>query len=459
MSLVVNLLRRSAMRNALALCAIFMLVLALCGIWMIAQFRADVRSEIDTQLLQAYQELSASTEAEFRSWFQDQDDYHLFTESYRAADGTVWGAVRSEVFDHEGLSTMTTHELFQPRFFTECDEITEDLGPLGLDGSMFKDETWRIFVGPIHGGQIAVIAPVSGIEDALELIPQVMLTVGGALVLTTLFAGALIARRQQTRLDRVRDGIARIGRGNLRQPIAPPNVRDDLDEIMVGIDSAAADLDRSISRLRLFSQNVAHELRTPLARLRATLEDSPEVPEAALERTDEVIRTLDAVQRIARLSHQPDPGTLLPVALDDVVGLAQELFDDVAAENGQRLQIKLSNPATVQGDFQLLLQMLSNLVENAIRHAGSGAGIFITVDGARMIVRDTGPGLTGDQDLTEPFARAPEARGREGSGLGLALVKTIATYHGATLDLTSDGGLEAIVDFSEPNARLDKPRD
>lgn len=296
---------------------------------------------------------------------------------------------------------------------------------------------------------MAVFEPISGIEDALDLIPRVVLTVGAALVATTLLAGAVMAWRQQARLDRVSAGIARIGRGDLSHPMAPPQVRDDLDEIMVGIDAAAAQLDGSISRLRLFSQNVAHELRTPLARLRATLEDAPGTPDAALERTDEVIRTLDAVQRIARLSHQPDPGTLSPVALADVVALAEELFAEVAAENDQSLQTVLEDPATVPGDFQLLAQMLSNLVENAIRYAGPGARITVQARGHCLSVRDTGPGIATDEDLTEPFARAAHARSGEGSGLGLALVKTIARYHGAALTLTSDGGLEARVSFPQ----------
>lgn len=443
----VDLLRRSAMRNALALSGIFIVVLALCGIWMVSQFRSEVREEIDVALRQAHQELSGVKAAEFREWFQDQGEFVLFSESFRTSDGVVLGTVQAAVFDKLGFQTLTTPDLFQPRFFSDFDRVFEEAEEFGEDISALDIETWRVFVGPVDGGRMALFEPISGVEDALELIPRVMLTVGAALVVTTLLAGALVARRQQARLDRVREGIARIGRGDLRHPMAPLRQRDDLDEIMVGIDAAAAELENSISRLRLFSQNVAHELRTPLARLRATLEDHPETPEAALDRTDEVIRTLDAVQRIARLSHQPDPGTLSPVALADVVALAQELFDEVAAENGQHLRVTLKDPATVQGDFQLLAQMLSNLVENAIRHAGRGAEITIYGNGVQLGVRDTGPGITGTADMTEPFARAAKARAGEGTGLGLALVKTIARYHGAKLELASDGGLKAQVTF------------
>lgn len=442
MSLVADLMRRSAMRNAFALSGLFTVVLTLCGVWMVAQIRADVREEIDEQLRVAHSELSGITTDEVREWFQDQNEFLFFTESFRTVEGEILGAVKEAVFDQPGFKTLSTQDLFQPKFLVDFDLLSEELGneEVSLD-------SWRVFVGPFQGGQIALFEPISGVEEALELIPRIVLAVGSALVVTTLLSGALVAWRQQARLDRVREGIARIGRGDLSQPMAPAHVRDDLDEIMVGIDSAAQELDGSISRLRLFSQNVAHELRTPLARLRATLEQNPDTPEAALDRTDEVIRTLDAVHRIARLSHRPDPGTLSTVNLGDVANLADELFSEVAADNGQRVNVVLDDPETVQGDFQLLAQMLSNLVENAIRYGGENAEITISASGSRLSVQDTGPGIVSKEDMTEPFARAHEARGSDGTGLGLALVKSIARYHGAELTLTSDGGLLAQVTF------------
>lgn len=435
------------MRNALVLSGVFILVLALCGVWMVAQFRAEVRDDIDAQLAHAHLDLSQARYFDVQAWFQDQGDVLFFTESYRTADGRVLGALRPKVFDREGYQTLSSKDLFQPRYFTDLDQITSEFDTTNDDALSLQGETWRVFVGPLDGGQLAVFEPISGVEEALDIIPRVMLTVGGALVITTLLAGVLMAWRQQARLDHLRAGIARIGQGDLSHPMAPRHMRDDLDEIMVGVDAAAAQLEGSISRLRLFSQNVAHELRTPLARLRATLEDNPDTPQAALDRTDDVIRILNAVQRIARLSHQPAPDSLSPVPLADVVTLIQDLFTEVAIENGQFLHVDLKDPAIVQGDFQLLVQMLSNLVENAIKHAGAGAEITIRADRGRLSVRDTGAGITSELDLTEPFARAPEAQAREGSGLGLALVKTIATYHGATFNMTSDGGVNVLVMF------------
>lgn len=452
MSLGVNLLRRSAMRNALALSGLFIIVLALCGLWMLAQISNEVRDDIDAQLAFMHSDFvkTGPRAKEIASWFEDDEELVLYSEAYRSASGEVFGTLRPEIFDRAGYSTLSTPELFAPRFLNAYARVMEEFAAFEdpLDHSVDFD-TWRVYVAPFDGGELAMFEPISGVEDALGLIPRVVLTVGAALVATTLLAGAVMAWRQQARLDRIRDGITRIGRGDLNHRMAPARARDDIDEIMQGIDAAAAELDGSISRLRLFSQNVAHELRTPLARLRATLEDSPGTPEAALERTDDVIRTLEAVQRIARLSHQPDPGTLSPVALGDVAALAADLFGEVATENGQILQVVQDDPATVQGDFQLLAQMLSNLVENAIRYAGDGARITIHAHGRSLSVRDTGPGITGGDDLTEPFARAAEARSKEGSGLGLALVKTIARHHGADLVLTSDNGLKAQVSFSE----------
>lgn len=447
MSLVVDLFRRSAMRNALTLSGLFIVVLALCGIWMVSQIRSQVRDDIDERLLLYHQDLVNVTPDEMVQWFQGQDDPIMFSESYRTADGQVVGDLRPEIFDRNGFQTVSATDLFQPRLLNQFERISIELAEEFAEAETFGLEAWRVYVGPADIGQLAVFEPISGVEQALSLVPRAVMTVGVALVMTTLLSGAFMAWRQQARLDQVREGIARIGRGDLSHPMRPASVRDDLDEIMLGIDSAALELNNSITRLRLFSQNVAHELRTPLARLRAALEDSPGTPEAALERTDEVIRTLDAVQRIARLSHQPDPGTLSQVSLRDVVVLADELFAEVATEHSQRLEIETNAPATVNGDFQLLAQMLSNLVENAIRYAGPGASITIRADGPQLSVRDTGPGIGSEQDMTEPFARSAEARTGEGTGLGLALVKAIAHYHGAELKLESENGLFALITF------------
>lgn len=443
----VDLFRRSALRNALALSAIFIVVLALCGLWLVSEIRSEVRDDIDERLAYTHKEISTVPVGEIRAWLTDQDELALFTESLRTPDGEVLGALKANVFDTRGFQTLSADDLFQTHFASSIDLFADNIAEFSEFDEAPDIDTWRVFVGPSSGGDLAVFEPISGIEDALTLIPRVVTTVGIALVLTTLVAGVLVARQQQSRLDRIRNGIARIGRGDLSHPIAPEQPRDDLDEIMIGIDAAASELDGSISRLRLFSQNVAHELRTPLARLRATLEATNDVPQAALDRTDDVIRTLDSVQRIARLSHRPDPGTLSAVSLRDVVTLCEDLFAEVATENGQRLQVVLEEPAVVLGDHQLLSQMLANLVENAIRYAGKGAEITIRADGRNLSVHDTGPGFTDEQDMTEPFARASNARNKGGTGLGLALVKTIAQYHGAVLTLRSQDGLHAEVSF------------
>lgn len=438
-----SLFRRSAMRYALTLSGLFVVVLALCGIWMLVQIQAEVREEIDIQLREAHADLSRVSEAELLEWYGEDDDLAFFTEGFRAADGTILGALRGEVFDQPGYSTLTAQELFAPGFLTSFEGLMADEAITDSPEDIEQD-LWRVYVAPASGGQLATFESITSVEEALGLIPRVMITVGIALVTTTLIAGAFLAWGQQKRLNQISDGIARIGRGDLSHPMAPARVRDDLDQIMVGMDDAAAELDSSIGRLRLFSQNIAHELRTPLARLRATLEDG-DAPQNALDRTDEVIRVLDAVQRIARLSHKADPGTLSPVDLGAVAQLMEELFAEVAADQSQTLQVIVQDPATVMGDYQLLAQMMSNLAENAIRYAGAGAQITVTADATGLSVRDTGPGITTDADLTEPFARADHVT--EGTGLGLALVKTIAQHHGAELSMTSSGGLEARVDF------------
>jgi signal transduction histidine kinase len=171
----------------------------------------------------------------------------------------------------------------------------------------------------------------------------------------------------------------------------------------------------------------------------------------AINKTEDVIRIFDSIQRISRLGRHESNTPLEPVALNDLASLMADLYTEVAEEQEQRLEVKAGSDQTVRGDWQLLAQLTSNLIENAIRHAGAGARITVTTEGNILSVEDNGPGIPTEEHsrVFEPFYKRVSARKGQGSGLGLALVNAIADYHNAEVSLLigESGGLLVEVKF------------
>lgn len=442
--------RMSAVRFAVTLCLIFVVVLGASGVYLVDSLRTEIRALIDEDLRATHDSFVAEVtgEADLIAWFTDSDEQYYGGEAFRAANGQIYGGVRPEVFEQLGYRTLRSNMVWSSAALRLLDD------PPWEDGED-DPEQWRVFVAPIAGGRMAYIETIESVEDALGLVPWVVTVVGAAILSVTLVVGLALGWRQQRRLDRITIGMQNLAKGRFDQPIAPAQARDDLDDVMVGVDAAAAQLSQSFDHLRRFSQNMAHELRTPLARLHGKIDALPvsDQTEAALAEADEVIRVFEAVQRIARLSQGGARTGFAQVDLAQIAHMMQELYADVAEENGQSLHLDLRAPAQVQGDQQLIAQMVSNLIENALRHSGDGSQITVQAHGRALSVLDTGQGVAPDQidRMFTPFERLQADR--KGTGLGLALVKAIAEYHRATLSAQSEAGFAVSIRFPEMPAQ------
>lgn len=436
------------MRYTLILCALVISILVIAGLILNWTLRNEVQSEVDENLEATYDQFlndNVSSDDLLEWFFQLSEEDGFFNFAYQDRFGNVVGGIAPDIFEIDGFDTVISNDLFDGTFVSDFTVLFEH-------EDVIDDDKWRVLVGDLDGGRIVIFEPIENIEDALALVTTFLTYVGAALVVATLIAGGILASRQQQRIDKIETGLARIGQGDLSQTLAPQQLHDDLDQIMAGIDDAAVQLNSSMSQLRLFTQNAAHELNTPLARLRAQLDQLDESPEknAALAEADTVIRTLAGVQRIARLSHRANVKSFADVDLGEIANLMRDLYADVAEENGQSLVVEMEDPATVQGDFQLIAQMASNLIENAMRHAGEKAKITIRADQSTLHFSDTGKGLTAAEaaNVFAPFERDQSAGG---SGLGLALVKAVADYHRANITNDSTNGFTIRVAFPTPD--------
>jgi len=252
-----------------------------------------------------------------------------------------------------------------------------------------------------------------------------------------------------------------ISDGDLRQRMAVRETGDDLDQLGSTVNRMLDRIAALMDSLRQVSNDVAHDLRTPLTRLRQRLEaalaspdsDARRTFEASLDDLDAILQTFAALLRIAQIEGGARRAGFRQVDLSEIAALVVESFAPSAEEGGRALLIEEVGPAPIDGDRELLTQMLVNLVENGLNHTPVGATVRVIVAGGAapsLTVVDNGPGAPAQEyaKLFDRFYRLEHSRSTPGSGLGLSLVAAVAKLHGAQVSLYDAApGLGARVSF------------
>jgi signal transduction histidine kinase len=288
-----------------------------------------------------------------------------------------------------------------------------------------------------------------------------------ALVLAGL-GGAFLARRALAPIDRVTRAAELIGAEDLARRLDLDLPNDEIGRLARAFDGMIGRLDAAFERQRRFTADASHEIRTPLGIIRSQLDVAlahPRTPEQYARVLGDV---RDATDRLARLAERlltlarADAGealTLIPVDVQDVVAEAAASVAAQARELGVRLDVRLGEAPGVQGDPVWLMQLLLNLLDNALRHTPPGGQVTLTLEasadgsggdrssdgGVRVSVADTGEGIAPEHlpRLFERFYRVDAARARSsgGAGLGLAICSWVARAHGGRLDASSAAGV------------------
>ncbi len=322
---------------------------------------------------------------------------------------------------------------------------------------------------PLEDGYtLGVAADTQSVSQTADALRHAFLIVVLPMIALAILSGAIVSRRFLSRVERLKQTADSIGRGALSARMEVSGSGDDFDGLILTINTMLDRIEQLVHDVRHVSTNIAHDLRTPLGRLRQRLEylSEHQASDKMRARTDDAISLLDdtlntfsAMLKIAEL----ETGVTeigketydVPALLEQLV----EIYDPVAANRGGEIVISDAAPISVTGDRALCVQMLANLIENAIQHNQDGVRIELSCgmeDGHRFIrVRDYGRGIEEPdrQTVLKPFRRLDVARSTTGSGLGLTLAATIAARHGAGLHL-SDGapGLIVTMVFPEANA-------
>lgn len=282
-----------------------------------------------------------------------------------------------------------------------------------------------------------------------------------SLVLTLVIGvtgGVLLSRRLLRRVDDVNETSRRIMDGDLAQRVPRGQSNDEFDRLAESLNRMLERIEALMNGMRLVTDSLAHDLRSPLTRLKGRIELTllgPEDPEAYRQTLEQALGEIDIIQStfndllaIAEAESGASRTRLEPLELDGMVTDVAELYSPVLEDAGMELDTSELEPAVVLGHRQLLAQALANLLDNAVKYAGAGGRIELslrTSEGrAELGVRDYGPGVPEEarERVLERFVRLDAARSRPGSGLGLSLVAAVARLHNSQLTLEgADPGL------------------
>ncbi len=279
-------------------------------------------------------------------------------------------------------------------------------------------------------------------------------------VMMALAGGIMLSRRTMRRLEAINETSRRIMRGDLSRRVPTRSSDDDFDQLADNLNGMLDTIEELMEDVRRVTDNVAHDLRTPLTRLRNRLEnlksdndaDKSSI-EAALADADGLLDTFNALLRIASIESGRRRAAFKSIPLDDVVRDVTELYEPLAEQKQQKLDVSVSDDVCIQGDRDLLFQAFANLLDNAIKYTPQGGSIRVTLDdgasGPRIRIVDSGPGIPQQSrdKVFKRFFRLEESRHTPGNGLGLSLVEAVARLHNASIKLGGEPGLDVSLAF------------
>jgi signal transduction histidine kinase len=253
------------------------------------------------------------------------------------------------------------------------------------------------------------------------------------------------------RIDTITRTSRAIMEGDLAARIPERGTHDEIDQLVASLNAMLARIQQLMDGLRQVSSDIAHDLRTPLGRLRQHLEDAREratttadysaATEAAIEEADALLETFSALLRIAQVEAGAQKSAFAPFDVSALLKSLGETYEPVAEDSHHALEVQVEPGAALTGDRQLIAQLVSNLLENALRHTPEGTKVRLALrrqaDGFEIEVADNGPGIPAPEHdkVFDRFYRLDRSRSTSGSGLGLAMVKAIAGLHGLAIRL------------------------
>ncbi|MFN5083594.1 MAG: sensor histidine kinase [Brevundimonas sp.] len=337
------------------------------------------------------------------------------------------------------------------------------------DGRVVRPQSLGVQVRLAGGQMLFVGQDIGDIERYLDRLTQALWTAMLVVVLLGIGGGLLISRNLERSMARLNRVVAAVEGGDLTARAQVRGAGDEIDELGQGLNHMLDRLQASMASIRHAGDAIAHDLRSPLTRMRAKLEvalidvesgrlDGADALQTALAEADHLLKTFNTVLAIARLqavSEPPDPETF------DAADLASdmaELYEPAAEDKGLEFSAEIEPGLPLRANRPFLAQALANLIDNAIKYTPPGGAVMLRArhrssGEVEFSVTDTGPGVP-DEDrarVLERFVRLDNSRSEAGAGLGLSLVTAVAAAHGGRVQLDEGPGS---CDGSGPGLRV-----
>ena len=305
------------------------------------------------------------------------------------------------------------------------------------------------------------------VQERVEIGSRVRQSLIWALALTVilgLLGGVLMSRNMLRRIDAINLASQDIMAGDLSRRVPVKGSGDEMDRLASQLNDMLTQIERLMTAMRQVTDNVAHDLRGPLTRMRSRMEvalmEQPEIAdyrgtlEASIEDSDRLLNTFNELLKIARAESGSESPEMKDLDLSAVVLGAGELYEPVAEDQGLDYRMEIEAGVVLRGLEPLLSQAVANLLDNAIKYTSAGGAVTLRLVGGAsgpvLTIGDTGPGIPvgARAHVLERFVRLDTSRSAAGSGLGLSLVNAVVQLHGAALVLEdNDPGLRVSIRF------------
>ncbi len=302
----------------------------------------------------------------------------------------------------------------------------------------------------VDGTFLAVGRDTSPLEELRIGLNHYALLAGIGLILLSILAGSILGMLFLRRLEGVNMATSRIIAGNIAERLPPIGFGQEFEELAGNLNTMLDKLESAMVSVRQVSTDLAHDLRTPLTRLRNRLEealdrssDNDELIRDAIEEADEILLVFNALLRLVQLEGNKIKQNFQDVDLNELIERIVEIYQPAAEESNRTLLCKITGKLFLHADPALLNQLLTNLVDNALSHTPAGTVVTLEAnsspEGVILSVYDNGHGIPDEEliNVTKRFYRVDASRSTPGFGLGLTLVSAIAEVHGAKLNISN----------------------